>query len=91
MSFPIFVDPLPRDFTSTDLAGLLRPYGGVLSAKVCCDSLGQSLQFGRAEMETNEDAENVCKALHGTAFRNGTLTVLRADVADPHLMSTSRF
>jgi RNA recognition motif-containing protein len=79
MSYPIFVDPLPRYFTSADLAELVRPFGRVVSAKVACDSLGQSLRFGRAEMQTEEEAENVCKRLHGKVFRYATLTVLRAD------------
>ena len=91
MSYPIYIDPLPRYFTSADLAELLRPFGRVLSAKVVCDSLGQSLQFGRAEMQTNEEAENVCKALHGTALHNRTLTVLQADLADRLFISTSGF
>ena len=79
MSYPIFIDPLPRYFTSADLAELVRPFGRVVSAKVVCDSLGQSLGFGRAEMQTDEEADNVCNHLHGTVFRNATLIVMRAE------------
>jgi RNA recognition motif-containing protein len=79
MSCPIFIDPLPRDLTSAELAELVRPFGRVLSAKVTCDSLGQSLRFGRVQMETEEETDTVCKRLHGTVFHNATLTVLRMD------------
>ena len=92
MSYPIFIDPLPRHFTSADLAELVRPFGRIVSAKIVCDSLGQSLGFGRAEMQTDEEADNVCKHLHGTVLRNATLTVMRADElktdpADRHSVS----
>lgn len=79
MSYPIFIDPLPREFTSADLAALLRPFGEVVSAKIVCDSLGYSLRFGRAEMQTKEGADNVVKHLHGRVFHNATLTVVRTD------------
>jgi RNA recognition motif-containing protein len=75
----IFIDPLPPDFTSGDLGNLLRPFGSVLSVKVICDSLGYSLRFGQAEMETDEGVNEVCKGLHGRKFQNAILTVLRAD------------
>ena len=79
MPYRIYIDPLPRDFTSADLAALLRPFGEVLSAEIVYDTLGYSLRFGRAEMQTEEGAENVVKHLHGKVFHNATLTVLRTE------------
>jgi RNA recognition motif-containing protein len=79
MPYRIFIDPLPRDFTSSDLAALLRPFGEVLSAEIVCDTLGYSLRFGRAEMQTEEGAENVVKQLHGKIFHNATLTIIRTE------------
>ena len=79
MSYPIFIDPLPRNFTSADLAALFRPFGHVLSAKVACDSLGYSLRFGEVEMETEEEADDAWEHLHRTLFHGAVLTVLRAD------------
>jgi RNA recognition motif-containing protein len=79
MSYSLFIDPLPRHFTSADLAALSRPFGHVLSAKVLCDSHGRSLQFGRVEMQSDEEAENACRHLHRTVFRHARLTVLRAN------------
>lgn len=40
MAYTIFIDPLPRDFTSADLAALIRPFGEVVSAEIMCDTLG---------------------------------------------------
>jgi RNA recognition motif-containing protein len=60
MSYTIFIDPLPLSFTAADLAALVRPFGRVVSAKVACDSLGQSLRFGYVKMET---ADNFAFAL----------------------------
>jgi RNA recognition motif-containing protein len=79
MGYPIFIDPLPSDFTSTELMALLRPFGNVVWAKVAYDSVGKSLRFGHAEMQTAEEADNVCKHLHRAVFRGATLTVLRAE------------
>lgn len=77
MPYRIFIDP--RDFTSADLAALLRPFGEVVSAEIVYDTLGYSLRFGRADMRTEEGAENVVKHLHGKVFHNATLTVLRTE------------
>jgi RNA recognition motif-containing protein len=79
VGYLIFIDPLPPDFTSAELRALLEPFGGVVWARVIYDSVGESLRFGRAEMETAEAAENVCKHLNRAAFRGATLTVLRED------------
>ena len=79
MGYRIFIDPLPPDFTSAELRALLEPFGGVVWARVIYDSVGESLRFGRAEMETAEAAENVCNHLNRTVFRGATLTVLRED------------
>jgi RNA recognition motif-containing protein len=79
MSYRIFIDPLPPDFTSPDLAALLRPFGRVVSAEIVYDSLGYSLRFGRAEMQTEEEADNVVRHLHGKVFHGATLTVLRTE------------
>ena len=79
MPYTIFIDPLPRDFSSADLAALIRPFGEVVSAEIVCDSLGYSLRFGRAEMQSEAAADNVVKHLHGKVFHNATLTVLRTE------------
>ena len=79
MPFRIFIDPLPSDFTSADLAALIRPFGEVVSAEIMCDSLGYSLRFGRAEMHSEAGADNVVKHLHRKVFHNATLTVLRTE------------
>ena len=79
MPYRIFIDPLPRDFTSAALAALVRPFGEILSVEILYDSLGYSLRFGRAEMRTEEGAEKVVKQLHGKVFHNATLTVLRIE------------
>ena len=79
MSSSLFIDPLPRDFTSDDLVVLLRQFGEVVSAKIACDSMGYSLRFGHAEMQTEEQAENVVKQLHGKVMHYAPLTVLRTD------------
>ena len=79
MPYTIFIDPLPRDFTSADLAALIRPFGEVVSAEIMCDTLGYSLRFGRAEMHSEAGADNVVKHLHGKVFHNATLTVLRTE------------
>ena len=79
MPYRIFIDPLPRDFTSADLANLLRPFGEVVSAEIAYDTLGYSLRFGHAEMQTEEDEKNVVRHLHGKVFHNATLTVLRIE------------
>ncbi|WP_447985863.1 RNA recognition motif domain-containing protein [Nitrospira sp. Nam74] len=79
MPYRIFIDPLPRDFTSTDLAALLQPFGGVLSAEVAYDSLGYSLRFGHAGMRTEEAANNVVKQLDGRVFHNAPLTLVRTE------------
>jgi RNA recognition motif-containing protein len=88
MSYTIFIDPLPLSFTAADLAELLRPFGQVVSAKVACDSLGQSLRFGYVKMETAEAADNVCKNLNRTVLRNDVLTVLRTE-SDERSFGTS--
>ena len=75
----LFIDPLPRDFTSADLAALIRPFGEVVLAEIVCDSLGYSLRFGRAEMHTEEGADNAVKHLHGKVFHKATLTALRTE------------
>jgi RNA recognition motif-containing protein len=74
----LFIDPLPPIFTSADLAALLGLYGKVISAEIVYDTLGYSLRFGRAEMQTEQDAANVVKQLHGKTFHGATLTVLRS-------------
>ena len=79
MSHRILIDPLPRDFSAADLADLLRPFGEVISTEIVIDSLGYSLGFGRAEMRSEEEADNVVKHLDGKAFHNATLTVLRTE------------
>ncbi len=68
MSYPIFIAPLPRHFTSAELAALFRPFGRVVLAKVIYDSVGQSLQYGRVQMETDEGADNACRHLDRTIF-----------------------
>jgi RNA recognition motif-containing protein len=77
MAYLIFIDPLPPDLTSAELRGLLEPFGGVVWARVVHDSVGKSLRFGRAEMQTAEAAQNVCKHLNRAVFRGATLTVMR--------------
>ena len=77
MGHRLFIDSLPREFTSADLVALLQPFGTVVSAEIVYDSLGYSLRFGRAEMQTEEEADNVVKHLHGKVFHGATLTVLR--------------
>ena len=79
MPYRIFIDPLPGGFTSADLADLLRPFGDVVSAEIVYDTLGYSLRFGRAEMHSEEGADNVVKNLHEKVFHNEMLTVLRAE------------
>ncbi|WP_447985086.1 RNA recognition motif domain-containing protein [Nitrospira sp. Nam74] len=79
MPYRIFIDPLPRDFTSTDLAALLQPFGEVLSAEIAYDSLGFSLRFGHAEMRSEEAANNVVKQLDGEVFHDAPLTVVRTE------------
>jgi RNA recognition motif-containing protein len=79
MPYRLFIDPLPSAFTSAELAALLRAFGTVLSAEIVYDTLGYSLRFGRAEMQTEEDADNVVKHLHRTVFHGATLTVLRTE------------
>ena len=37
MSYPIFIAPLSRHFTSAELAALFRPFGRVVLAKVIYD------------------------------------------------------
>ena len=69
----ILIDPLPRDFSAADLADLLRPFGQIVSTEIVTDPLGYSLGFGRAEMHSEEGADNVVKHLDGTAFHNGTI------------------
>jgi RNA recognition motif-containing protein len=78
MSYPIFIAPLPRHFTSADIAKLFRPFGNVVSAQVMYDSLGQSLQFGRAEMQTDETADEACRQLHNSKLHDANLVVMRA-------------
>ena len=78
MSYPIFIAPLPRHFTSAELAALFRPFGRVVLAKVIYDSVGQSLQYGRVQMETDEGADNACRHLDRTIFQKATLAVMRA-------------
>jgi RNA recognition motif-containing protein len=78
MSYPIFIDSLPRNFTSADLATLFRPFGHVIAARVMYDSSGQSLGYGCAEMETEASANDACKHLNGSVLQNATLIVLRA-------------
>ena len=41
MSYPIFIAPLSRHFTSAELAALFRPFGRVILAKVIYDSVGR--------------------------------------------------
>jgi RNA recognition motif-containing protein len=77
MPYQLFIDPLPPAFTSADLASLLRAFGKVISAEIVYDTLGYSLRFGRAEMQTEQEAENIVKQLHGKVFHGATLTVLR--------------
>ena len=77
MGYHLFIDPFPRDFTSAELKLLLEPFGSVVRASIYYDSLGESLQFGHAEMETEEAADNARKYLNRSVFRNATLTVLK--------------
>lgn len=79
MPYRLFIDPLPPDFTSTGLAALLQPFGQLVSAEIAYDSLGYSLRFGYAEMQTEEDANNVVRHLHGKVFQGAPLTVLRTE------------
>jgi RNA recognition motif-containing protein len=82
MGYHLFIDPLPRDFTSEELKALLEKFGSVRSASIAYDSVGMPLGFGRAEMETQEAADNACKHLNRTMFRNVRLTILRAGELD---------
>ena len=78
MSYSIFIAPIPRQYTSEDIAKLFRPFGNVVIAQVVYDSLGKSLQFGRAEMQTDEAADKACRQLHNTILDNARLVVTRA-------------
>jgi hypothetical protein len=82
MGHHVFIDPLPPDFTSEELKVLLAQFGNVKSASVPYDSIGKSLRFGYVEMETEESADNACKRLNRTLFRDAKLTVLRARELD---------
>jgi RNA recognition motif-containing protein len=82
MGYHLFIDPLPRDFTSAELKALLEKFGGVRSALIVYDSVGESLRFGRAEMETEKAADNACTHLNRTMFYGARLTVLRVPELD---------
>jgi hypothetical protein len=73
MPYYLFIDPLPPSFTSDDVAALLRAFEEITSANMAGDSLGYSLRFGRAEMQT-EDEEH-----HGNVFGRATLTVFQTE------------
>ena len=85
MGYHLFIDPLPRDFTSVELKALLEKLGCVRSASIAYDSVGKSLGFGRAEMATEEAADKACKHLNGTMLRDAKLTVLRVPDPNPGL------
>ena len=84
MIYTLFIDPLPFSFTSADLSSLVRPFGRVISARVVCDALGQSLQFGYVKMETAEAADEVYRNLNGTVLDGEKLTVLRLEDIEMH-------
>jgi RNA recognition motif-containing protein len=84
MMYTLFIGPLPLSFTAADLAALVRPFGRVVSAKVVCDSLGQSLQFGYIKMETAEAAAEAYKNLNGAVLDGEKLIVLRLDGMEAH-------
>lgn len=79
MPYYLFIDPLPASLTSGDFAALLEASGEVVSTSIACDSLGYSLRFVRAEMQTEEGVNNAVKHPHGKIFHGVTLTVLRTE------------
>ena len=76
-------NPLPDKFsngstTLPEIANLFRPCGSVVLAQVMYDSLKQSLQFGQAEMQTDEAADVACQQLNNRTLHDASLVVMRA-------------
>jgi cobalamin biosynthesis protein CbiD len=62
--------------TSSQLNLLCQIHGKTVSAEVVTDAHGRSLEFGIAEMESEEDAREVIVALDGTDELDGTSRIL---------------
>ena len=72
MSHTLCLDGLPSWMTSSQLHLLCIFYGHTISAQIITDTEGRSLQFGIAEMASEEDARQVVMALDGMDELDGT-------------------
>jgi RNA recognition motif-containing protein len=77
MGYHLFIDPLSPDFRSAELKALLEQFGDVRQASIVCDSVGASMGFGRAEMDTEEAAKSACNRLNMTVFHDALVIGLR--------------
>lgn len=97
MSHALCLDGLPLWMTSSQLHLLCELYGHTTSAEVITDIAGRSLQFGIAEMASQDDAREVIAALDGTDELDGTSRIVyvariskQDDTAAEHLTPECR-
>ena len=76
MTDTLWLDGLPPWMTSLQLHLLCQIHGHTISAEVITDSDGKSLQFGTAEMASEEEAREGIVALDGTDELDGTSRIV---------------
>jgi len=72
----LFINNLPKDFSSNDLKEMFLSYGTVISAKIVTDAdSGESRGFGFVEMSSFHEGESAIKELNGQEIKDKIILV----------------
>jgi RNA recognition motif-containing protein len=75
----MYVSNLSFHTNDDELRKLFEEFGSVSSAKVITDrETGRSRGFGFVEMDSNDDAQNAMKQLHGKSIEGRAMSVSEA-------------
>src|SRR5436190_8386216 len=79
MSTKLYVGNLSFQSTEGELQELFSEFGKVISAEIIMDRMtNRSRGFGFVTMESNDDAQNAIRMLHGKSINGRDLTVNEA-------------